>query len=464
MAGQSPNPDDGPLALLQRGDFAGALALAEQALQRSPHDCRLLTIRGLALKDSGKIAGASDAFAGAASFCPTFLPALKGLAELQYAQHSPETANTLQKILALQPENQTSHAMLAVIDAHSGNCVDAVKHFAKAAGLIHSSTTAMTQYGSCLLATDEPEQARDIFRQLLDKQETSGNRLRYAYACWKTKHYEDGLQALSPLFHNVSPSPESLTLGARLAESAGDTPRAVDLLQKAIAAKPMDPRNYLIFSEISFNHTSYKVGIDMLNAGIARLPQEARLYLARGVLEVQQSNFETAMTDFRKAHQLDPDLSLAGDAIGIMLDQRHQTAESLAAYAAQAKAHPEDALVQYLYAEALSQSNPGMKNEVRAIEAARRAVALEPDYQPALDLLCQLEVRAGNLDKALEVAQLAVARNPDDETAIYQEMMAYRRLGKKDEVNQLAAKLKQLKEHQQSAKMNYQLQEVQAPE
>jgi tetratricopeptide (TPR) repeat protein len=426
----------------------------------------MLAIRGLALKHADKTADATRAFTTAVSFCPTALPALEGLAELQYAQHSPQAAGTLEKILVLQPANQTSHAMLAVIQARAGNCTEAVEHFRKAAELIRSSRAAMVQYGSCLLATDEPEQARDIFHELLETQDTAGNRLRYAYACWKVKDYNNGLQTLGPLLNGASPDPEALTLAARLAESSGDTPRAVDLLQKAIAAKPDNPRNYLIFSEISFNHASYKVGVDMLNAGLARLPQEARLYVARGVLEVQQSRFEDALADFRKAHQLDPDLSLAGDAIGIMLDQRHQTAESLAAYAAQAKAHPEDALVLYLYAEALSQSDTGgqRKNDVSAIEAARRAVALEPDYQPALDLLCQLEVRAGNLDKALEVAQKAVERNPDDETAIYQELMAYRRLGKKAEVDQLVVRLKQLKEHQQNAKINYQLQEVTNPD
>lgn len=450
------------LSLLQKGDFAGALSLADQALQQNPHDCRMLTIRGLALKNSGKPSEAMQSFDAAASICPKFLPALEGLAELQYAQHSPQTAGTLERILVLQPGSQPSHAMLAVIQARAGDCADAVEHFAKAASMVRSNSAAMVQYGVCLLAISEPDQARDIFRQLLDKQNTSANRLRYAYACWEAKSYAEGLQALAPLLNSSSPDPEGLALGARIAESSGDTPRAVDLLQKAIAAKPADPRNYLIFAEISFNHNSYKVGIDMLNAGIARIPGDARLYVARGVLEVQQSSFDDAMTDFHKAHRLDPNLSLAGDAIGIMLDQRHQTADSLATYAAQARAHPEDALVQYLYAEALSQSDPAAqdRNGSAALEAARRAVALEPDYQPALDLLCQLELRTGNSDRALELARKALAHNPEDETAIYQELMAYRRLGNKDEVNQLVAKLKQIKEHQQNARTNYQLGEV----
>lgn len=464
QAGSSAN--DSALEQLRKGDSIGALDLANQALQRDPHDCRMLTVRGLALKNLAKPSKALESFSSAASFCPKFLPALEGLAEMQYAQHSPQTAATLAKILTLQPENQTTHAMLAATDARSGDCAGAVEHFSKAASVVSSNNGALAEYGSCLLVIDEPQKARDVFQQLLERDDSSANRLRYAYACWKAKEYTEGMQALTPLLNISPPMPEALTLAARLAESLGDTPRAVDLLQKAIAARPDDARNYLFFSEISFNHTSYQVGIDMLNAGLAHIPQDARLYVARGVLEVQLSKFDDALADFRKAHQLDSEQSLAGDAIGIMLDQQHQSAKSLAAYAAQAKAHPDDALVQYLYADALTRSDQAVQNDnqAQAITAARRAVILEPDYQPALDLLCQLEFRAGNISRSLELAQKAVARNPEDETAIYQELMAYRRLGKKDEVNQLVAKLKQVKEHQQNARTNYQLQEVTNPE
>jgi tetratricopeptide (TPR) repeat protein len=462
----APSGDAAAITALQSGQFEKAIEMADAALANAPHDCLMLTIRALALKDSGKRTEGLQSFQYAVNVCPAFLPGLKGLAEMQYAEHSSDATATLDKILKLDPNNETSHAMLATIDARSGDCSAAVEHFSKAEKLVASSPPAMNQYGACLIATGESERAKPILQTALQNRNSRGDRLLYAYACWQAKDYTEGAAALSPLLQGATPDPEAMTLAARIAESSGDTPRAVALLQQAIAAKPDDVRNYLIFAEISFNHASFKVGVDMLNAGLRRLPQNAQLYVARGVLEVQQSGFEDALADFREAHQLDPALSLAGDAIGIMLDQRHQTAESLAAYAQQAKAHPDDALVQYLYAEALSQSNPegSVPNDVAALEAARRAVKLEPDYQPALDLLCQLEFRAGNIDAALKFARRAVARNPEDEAALYQELMAYRRLGKKDEVNELVAKMKQVKEHQRDARTNYQLQEVTSTE
>jgi tetratricopeptide (TPR) repeat protein len=220
----------------------------------------------------------------------------------------------------------------------------------------------------------------------------------------------------------------------------------------------------LIFADISFSHDSCQVGIDMLNTGLQQIPDSARLYVARGVLEVQLSEADAAMADFSQAHKLDPQLSLAEDAMGIFLTQAHQTSEAVIVYARQAKTHPDDAFVQYLYAEALRESeNPTDKQVLdTAISAAQRAVALEPDYQPARDLLCILDLTAGNLNAVIQQSEEALRRDPEDEAAIYQEMMAYRRLGKGDETQSLADRLKEIHHQHQGAKTNYQLREITA--
>jgi tetratricopeptide (TPR) repeat protein len=459
----SPSDNDA-IAALQQGNFAQAIADADHALRQNPGNCKMLTIRGLALKDSGKINDGLNSFKKAAVACPNFLPAIEGMAEIQYARHLPGTTDTLNKILAIQPENATSHAMLAVLNWEAGRCEQAVEHFAKAGSIIQSNSTAQVQYGACLLALGDNEQAVEKFQELLAYEDTTENRLRYAYACWKARKYSEASAALEPLTEASNPNPQALTLAAQVAESAGDTPQAVKLLRSAILVNPNDPKNYLIFADISFAHDSFQVGIDMLNAGLQELPDAARLYVARGVLEVQLSKADAAMADFHQAHRLDPQLSLAEDAMGIFLSQGHQISASLAVYARQAKSHPDDAFVQYLYAEALRESDNSTDKQVvdTAISAARRAVELEPDYQPARDLLCILELSAGNLNVVIQQSEEALRRNPDDESALYQEMMAYRRLGKKSETEALADRLKEIHHQQQGAKMNYQLREITA--
>jgi tetratricopeptide (TPR) repeat protein len=454
--------DDAAMRALRQGNYAEALAQADQSLAQDPRNCRALTIRGLALKRTDKADLAVDSFKKASAICTDYLPALEGMAEIQYAKRSPDAAATLTKILALQPGSATSHAMLAVLDWQAGNCTDAVSHFVAAGDLVRSNQAAEIQYGSCLIAVADYKDAESLFKGMLDNQDVAGNRLRYAYACWKANDNDEAMSVLTPLVQGDTPDTRALTLAGRIAESRGDAPAAVQLIRRAIVSNPKDVQSYLVFADISFNLASFQVGVDMLNAGLTQLPQEGRLYLARGVLEVQEDKQDKAIEDFHRAHQLDPSLSFAQDALGMLLTQHHESSESLAFLSSQAKSHPDDALVQYLYAEALSESERASdaKATQDAVKAASRAVALEPDYQPARDLVCVLELRAGDAEAAMAQAKEALKRDPEDESAIFQELQAARRLGKTEDVKVLAVQLKQAHDRQEHAKTNYQLQEI----
>jgi tetratricopeptide (TPR) repeat protein len=203
--------------------------------------------------------------------------------------------------------------------------------------------------------------------------------------------------------------------------------------------------NYLDFADIAFNHNSFQVGIDMLNAGLTRLPQSAPLYVARGVLEVQLSQSEAAVADFEQAHRLDPALSFAVDAIGIVETQQHQSGQSLALFESQARQHPDDSLLQYLLAEQLSESADESLNLEAAIAAAKRAAKLDPRYKAAHDLLAVLYLRAKQPRLAMQEAELALALDPNDQDALYQEIMARRRSGETAELPVLVARFNQVR-------------------
>jgi tetratricopeptide (TPR) repeat protein len=355
--------------------------------------------------------------------------------------------------------------MLAVLSWQRGQCQEAVLHFEKAGALVETNKTAKIEYGSCLLALGENQRAEDLFLAMMKEESTPENRIRYAYAAWKNKDFAPALDVLQPLISGTSPSTNALALSAQIAEDQGDTPHAVQWLRQAIITAPQNDNNYLLFATISFNHASYQVGIDMINVGLQVLPGDARLYLARGVLFVQLSNSDRALADFQKAHQLDPKLSFAEDAMGMMHSQKHESASALAIFRRQAELHPDDSLLQYLYAEALSEEGEeaNAQNTALAIAAATRAIKLEPSYQPARDLLCLLYLRANDLTAVIAQAEEAIKIDPADETAMYQELMAYRRLGKKDDVDKLVARMKTAHQQQQKATIKYVVQEVVGP-
>jgi len=415
---------------LRKGNPQGALLLAKEALRSAPRDCSLLALEALAYTGLLQTQPALESFRKALTFCPTYLPALEGAAQIEYAQRSPGAIPLLHRILAVRPEDPTANAMLATTLRTDGRCPDAIGHYERSQALFATRPDLLQGYGSCLAQTGDYNAAIVPYRQLLASHPTDSIRYDVALLQWKTHANDDALATLAPLLVDAHQE-HALALASKIHEEKGETPEAVSLLRTAIVAAPDDAENYLDFAAIAFNHRSFQVGIDMLDVGLKRLPNSAPLYVARGVLEVQLSKSEVAIADFEQAHRLDPKLSFAVDAVGIMQSQQHRAGESLALFKAQAKLHPDDPLLQYLLAEQLSESaaDDTGANLTAAIVAAKRAVNLDPAYLAAHDLLAVLYVRAKQPQLAIQQAELALAQNPTDQDALYQEIMARRRSG-----------------------------------
>ena len=370
---------------------------------------------------------AVQAFDEALQYCPNDLLALEGAAQIEYARRQPDAIELLQRILAIRPDDITTHAMLASLYRSRKRCKAALPHFEASRALFSSHPQLQQGFSFCLAKTGDYTGAVANYKDVLASHPNDAARYNLAISQWKLHDAKGALDTLQPLLKDRD-NETALVLGSRIAEDAGDTPQSVELLRAAIVLQPKNIDNYLNFAQLAFNHNSSHVGIDMLNAGLTQLPDATRLYVARGVMEVQVSQFDRAIADFERAHHLDPQLSLAMDAIGVMQSQQHNSAASLNLFRQQARLHPNDGLLQYLYAEALSESDASGETRKEAIAAAERSVAIDPGYEPAHDLLAVLYLRANQPDRALAEAKMALKIHPADETALYQEIMASRKL------------------------------------
>lgn len=429
---------------LHQGNNQQALSLAEEALKANPRDCSLLSLRAIAFSAIGEPQPALQSFERALAQCPTYLPALEGAAQIQFARQSPEAVPLLDRIVALQPANPTAQAMLASTLRMQNKCDKALPHFKASEALFSTRPELLEGYGACLAHSGDLQAALDQYLQLLESHPNDTVRYDVALLQWKTHADNAALQTLAPLLEQAHEE-AAFVLAAKICEEKGDTPRAVELLRSAILMAPDHTDNYLDFADIAFNHKSFQVGIDMLNAGLSRLPQSAPLYVARGVLEVQLSQSDAAIADFEQAHRLDPALSFAVDAIGIVETQQHQSGQSLALFESQARLHPDDALLQYLLAEQFAESADESLNLGNAIAAAKRAARLDPRYKAAHDLLAVLYLRAKQPRLAMQEAELALALDPNDQDALYQEIMARRRSGETAELSVLVARFNQVR-------------------
>jgi tetratricopeptide (TPR) repeat protein len=433
-------------SLLQRSDNTGALSLADQALARAPSSCPLMSLRAIALARLNQVDKALASFTNAISICPRYLPALEGAAQIEYSRADPGTPGLLKRILAVDDGNITAHAMLASFYRSRNDCKAALPEFEASRPLFATRPELSEGFGSCLAQSGAYKEALQIYLVILRANPTQTIQYDVALLQWRTKLSDDALTTLEPLVSaNYAPA---LALASRIYEERGDTPQSVTLLRSAILLDPDNIDYYLEFANIAFAHKSFQVGIDMLNDGLTQLPNSALLLIARGVLEAQLGKNELAVADFVRAHQLNPNISYADDALGMIRTQEHEGARSLAFFQSAARLHPDDAFLQYLLAEQLSQaaSDQNGTDSRAAIDAATNAIRLDPTYTPAHDLLARLYVQKNQFTLAIKEAEAALAQDPNDESALYQEIMATRHMGDNQETKALVARLQAARE------------------
>jgi tetratricopeptide (TPR) repeat protein len=221
------------------------------------------------------------------------------------------------------------------------------------------------------------------------------------------------------------------------------TPEAAAALRQAVL---LDPRNvdlYLDFAALSFTHQSFQVGIDMIDAGLTQVKDSGALYLARGVLYVQLGEYAKADADFDRAERLDPIRGLGSAARGLSMIQQNNLDEALVTVRERLKTNPKDEFLHYVLAELLSRQGvqPGSPEFQQAVDSAREAVRLKPDFPLARDVLSRLYLLSGESDKAIEQCRLALRDNPSDEQALYRLIRALQSSGR-GEVGEVPALLK----------------------
>lgn len=436
-------------AALREGQFAKALQILQPELEKDPKNTQLWALRGIALSGKGDKKEALGAFRHALEISPNYLPALEGAAQIEYEDGGKDAGILLQRVLQLRPDDPTSHAMLAVLDYRRGDCASAVTHFEKSGSLAESQAGALQEYGDCLVRLKNPEKAIALFSRALGQSAAPNVELRCLLASVQimAQHPKDAIATLQPLLQENATDANVLALAASAYEADGNTPEAVRLLRQAIVADPHNINLYLDFANLSLDHQSFQVGVDMINAGLRAEPKAAALYVARGVLFVQLAQYDKAEADFEQADALDPRQSLGSAAEGLAAVQKNDPDQALATVRARLAKKPNDPFLLYLRADILTQRGPDPDSaEFReAMESAKKAILLRPSLASAHDVLAKLYLQAGQNAAAIEQSRKALNYDPKDQTAVYHLIQGLRKSGRTDEIPDLLKRLAELR-------------------
>ena len=449
--GQQPTPSVTALeSLIHSQQYDQALALTRSALEQRPKDFRLWTLQGIIFSMQGKAQPAQIAFEKALRISPQYAPALKGEVQILYDQGDNRAISLLERILKNDPKDQTAHQMLALLERKEGRCELAVAHFAASQDATERHAEPLEAYGYCLVQLKKFQDAIPVFEKLIT---LLPNRAypRYDLAIVQVanKQNEDALKTLEPLLTPDQSDPDILSLASHAAEAIKDTAQAVALLRKAIVLSPTTEDYYIAFAALCLDHESLQVGIDMINAGLSRIPNAARLYLSRGLLYAEQAEYDKAEADFARAEQLDANQSMSSYAADLAQVQKNNPDEALRRVRLQLKAHPESAVLHYLLAQLLMMYQATDSDAYKeAMKEDLRAIELKPDLVSARDLMASIYMQAGHYEKAIEQCRAALQYAPNDETATYHLLISLRHAGKTDELQPLVKRLAEL--HQQS--------------
>jgi len=434
---------------LRAGQFARALQILQPELEKAPRNTQLWALRGIALSGKGDKKEALGAFRHALEISPDYLPALEGAAQIEYEDGGKDAAVLLQHVLKLRPNDPTSHAMLAVLDYRRGNCASAVSHFERSGSLTESQPGALQEYGDCLVRLKETEKAISLFSRTLNQSPGPNVEIRCLLASIQmmAQHAKDAIATLQPLLQENATDASVLDLAASAYEADGNTPEAVRLLREAIVANPHDVNLYLDFANVSLDHQSFQVGVDMINAGLGAEPKAAALYVARGVLYVQLAQYDKAEADFEQADALDPRQSMGSAAEGLAAVQNNDPDRALATVQSKLAKKPNDPFLLYLQADILTQRgpDPGSAEFREAMESAKKAIAIRPSLASAHDVLAKLYLQAGNNAAAIEQSRKALDSDPKDQTAIYHLIQALRKSGRTNDIPELLKRLADLR-------------------
>ncbi len=114
---------------IRSGEYSKAVELADGALHDQPKDARLWTLKGIACEKAGDLVESMKYFETAVQLSPNYVPALAGAAETNYQAGNDRASFFLERLLKLQPDDSTTHAMLAGMAYKKRDCKKAVVHF-----------------------------------------------------------------------------------------------------------------------------------------------------------------------------------------------------------------------------------------------------------------------------------------------------------------------------------------------
>ena len=434
ISAQNESPAFNPRQMLDR---------VERELNEQPSNPRLLAARGAALEALQRDQEALESFIRSLAISPKFLAALEGAAETSYRIHGAKTMEYLSRILEQDPQNLTAHAMAGEVAFESADCAGANRHFAAAEREASTSVTALQHWGECLLKVGDSS-AASLRLQTASAMAPRDQHLLYelSLALFLDRRYAPALDVVKTIAEDA----EVLNLTGNIYAAQDRLGEAIAAFRRASELNPKDEQNYVDLASLCLEHQSFDVARDVVNAGIANLPDSAVLFTLRGAIAAQTSDVEQSAADFERARRLEPDASYGDVGLSLLLRQQDQIDRATTLIRSRLAQTPADAQLNFLLGDLLMQNAEGQERapRVEAERLFRKAVQLDPKLAKAHAALGKLLLQGDHPEAAAAELRRALDEDPADRVALNQYILAMKRLNRLEEANAAAQRLREV--------------------
>jgi Flp pilus assembly protein TadD len=470
-------------SLIRHGQLDEGIALLRPLLGSDPRNLKALNLLGIALTSKGDLTAANREFKTALQIDSHFLPALQNLAINEFMQKDLVASEKhFQEAVRSAPENPTVNAFLGRIAFARNDFALASRHLSKAGKLLAQDPAltialiqsdleigkddealailsrfdarsaplrAQFQLALALAQHDQFAQATPFFEAVQNKYPDSydaGFDLANCYVA--TKQFPRAIGVLTALKAHGHTTAELDNLLAEAYNGNDQLQPAVDALREATRLAPEDENNYIDLVDLSIDHDSFDLAMEVLDVGLHYRPQSDRLIFERGIVHAMKNEFDLADQDFQLASKLAPEKNLSYVGLGVSYMQTGNLPEAIRTLRERVKQKPDDATLLYLLGEALIRSGvnvdePEFKEAKAVLE---RSVSLSQAFAPSRVGLAKLYLRESRIDEAVALLEKARSLDPADNAACSQLAIAYRRQGHPEKAAPLLATLAKLNE------------------
>lgn len=468
--------------LVQQKRIDEAIQTFKQGLRQDPRNAVLLNALGAAYSLENDAKEADRDFLAALRIDPQFAPARRNLAISYFNDGFLDLASREFKVLYQNRENHSVASLfLGMIAAKRAEYPRAIQFFDESENLIYRYPESILSFAGALYHTrqnakserilarlgDAPSvstngwlqagvlysylgqypQALDAFRRGLQKN-PQGLKINHQEACFLSKigRSNQGRRILQKFVDQYRVDGSLNALG-HIAENAGDIDLALESFRKAIELAPNSEECYLDFSTLCMRYKNNALALDVIKAGLARLPRSYRLTVQEGAILGNLGRQKDAEEAFQSAIRLRSDNREA--ILGLAIAETHadQFNVALKTLATGVQKFPNDFNLRYYYAFALFRlaQRDGTTAQVakKAKQATEKSIQLNPASAGAYYLLSKWNAIEENPQLAEENLETCLRLNPKYLPAKYQLALLYLKTGKRQQGKSLLREVKQ---------------------